>query len=529
MARVTRTDLHCAGERGLANPLGHNNCFLNSILQIFFHFEDFREAVIDEGSHLNEMLVEPPEPGEYNKVNPATAQQGVVMQLGYLFSKFKMERKELLTPRDVRDKLTKLIPSFATGSLEDAHECYEVVLNTLDSVCGTKRKSKTAGEPGIPSGIAHDFFGIHTQHKAECTCGNTKRVIYSDECFYRTLIASKLITDGGDMAFERLVGQQEMPLTCDHCKAKVKMKTTLRSLPPRILTVNVNWSKETCPRDDLRKFMASIPIKWRVQDSLPSKAENRYVAVLQGIVFYYGCHYISTYYNKKLSVWVIFDDSNIRAAAKTIPGLWQYAVDGKLMPFMLFYQVGAMKDESIKAATACFDFKISSEPSVVKHEREAMLEWLREHTRKDVEEEEGEEGGKDHTPEGKGISLGRELIEVDVDAEEITPEAKLSGMTPEAKLSYISSDSSLFNWNHSYVSFDDVETAFATPVKTTPLFKRPDRKFRPASAPIPPLTALEQLHKSLYFATLTSDELEAAANHFETALPHMVDDVFSKK
>eukprot|EP01064_Diplonema_japonicum_P014511 TRINITY_DN22191_c0_g1_i1.p1 TRINITY_DN22191_c0_g1~~TRINITY_DN22191_c0_g1_i1.p1 ORF type:complete len:541 (+),score=101.31 TRINITY_DN22191_c0_g1_i1:50-1624(+) len=499
------TELLGAGERGLRNPVGHNNCFLNSILQIFFHFEEFREAVIREGTELNEKTTAPPLPGVSGKMfvnrnTKASAQESVVMELGYLFTRFKMTEGAVLNPKDMRESLSKIIPSFATGSLEDAHECYEVLLNTLHTVCGRKRKIRSS-EPSVPSGIAHDFFGIHTQQKAECDCGKTKRVVYSDECFCRTVIASTLIEDTGSMAFQRLAGQQEAPITCDHCKAKIDMSTTLRTAPPKIFTLNISWSKLHCTRSELRKLMSSIPVKWRIQDCLQSRTETRSVAVLQGIVFYYGCHYVSSYFNRRLQVWVIFDDSNIRAAAKSIPGLWQYAVNGKLMPFMLYYLVGAATDEGIQAATSCFDLAVNNEPKVVKHVPEKLLEWLKANTRKDVgeEDEPSEEGDLTVVPSSAEI--------IDIDA---TPEQRQQQLKRYAEPCNDTPSLTLFDSYRSYAPTP------SPPKVERSLFPTGTRQKYSAKKPSPdPIPSMAAMHRSLYFKNLDPNDLDRTADIFE--------------
>ncbi|KAJ9456393.1 Ubiquitin carboxyl-terminal hydrolase 23 [Diplonema papillatum] len=384
---VSSRDLVLAGERGLDNPIGANNCFLNSVLQIMYHIQDFREQLI-QTAYLNDTAVTAlPLTDEVDNVAP---EKKVLLDIAWLFKSYNEEGRTLLDPDSVRASMSKIMPRFRAGQLDDAHECFVAMLQILHGACGTSVGVDDGG-PEILSGLAHDFFGLHMKSQAACKCGKTNRVIYS-EAFYRTIWESTLRNDEGEMAFQKLIGPQDAPITCDNeeCKAKINMQLYIRKLPT-MLTVNVSWAREQCTREDLRKLLAAIPVRWRLQDAFEYKnqGDTPIVAVLEGVVFYYGLHYISTFFSRSKGVWVIFDDSSVRAAAQTVPGLWQYAVDGKLMPFMLFYRTAAGTDPAMEPVLKSFGLQVTvGEPSMLEHDRKTLHAWLKKNTRKDPGEDE---------------------------------------------------------------------------------------------------------------------------------------------
>ena len=296
MSLATHCELIAVGERGLHNTLGENNCFLNSVLQILYHLRDFREGVI-KAAYENDN-VEMEVTTSNNRINAL----GVLRSVAWLFQRYDDRNDMLLDPREIREQLAKILPNFAMGSLEDAHECFDSMLTILHEAIGSPKGQ----HDGPPVGVCHQFFGIHLKSAALCDCGKTNR-IETINSFYTTLYAANLISDE---SFKSHVFSSDMPITCDFCKNKITVNKSLFGDMPTMLTVNVSWSTNICERNSLRRFLSKIPVQWDLKESTLSPARQQ-PATLSGIVFYYGLHYVSTFFNTEKGVWVIFDDSSV--------------------------------------------------------------------------------------------------------------------------------------------------------------------------------------------------------------------------
>ena len=312
-----------------------------------------------------------------------------------LFKTYSDETPGILDPSCVRASISKILPGFATGSLQDAHECLEAVLRFIDTALQTSDTPTTPSE--VPVSLTHSYFGIHTVVSPSCGCGERSgRVVYTN-AYYFTIWAPILIhkafsSERSSTTFQNmLVGQHEQ-LTCDVCKNKVSLQTALREIKgggfsnPKVLSINVSWSKETATREEIRKFVSSVPVTFRLVDCIECNDET--CAIMTGVVFYYGLHYVSAVYNSEEKIWVIFDDSALRTVSKSIPGLWQYAVNGKLMPFMIFYRCAKKTAPAYSTLYSLFQTtqEGSTEPDVLKPNlQKEMYSWLTANTRADVD------------------------------------------------------------------------------------------------------------------------------------------------
>eukprot|EP01061_Rhynchopus_euleeides_P007957 TRINITY_DN1701_c1_g1_i1.p1 TRINITY_DN1701_c1_g1~~TRINITY_DN1701_c1_g1_i1.p1 ORF type:complete len:611 (+),score=143.75 TRINITY_DN1701_c1_g1_i1:150-1982(+) len=402
MSSVSNSRLMITGEKGLANPLGHNNCFLNSILQVLYHLSDFREELIEAAEDAEVPLFKDESSDELPEEDlpKDTNEESILRNIVHLFKKYDRAHECLLDPSEVRRGIASILPSFKSGTLQDAHECLDVLLSFLDTAL-VNRHSLSAGarekpKPHeVPTSIPQKFFGIHTEVSPSCGCGDKSgRVVYTDS-FYFTIWAPVLIQiafdKGEEHGFQRMLVGVDQPITCDSCNQKVSLDKKLRAHPngqlsnPRIMPVNVSWAKESASRTELRKFVSSVPVRFRLQETIACrKPVTPILCVLTGVVFYYGLHYVSAMYNQEYNVWVVFDDNNVRAVAKTLPGLWRYAVNGRLMPFMLFYRVGMQDTPAVAALLKCFEVVAEGEPNLLSVDRRLDLYgWLEKNTRSD--------------------------------------------------------------------------------------------------------------------------------------------------
>eukprot|EP01063_Lacrimia_lanifica_P011339 TRINITY_DN18142_c0_g1_i1.p1 TRINITY_DN18142_c0_g1~~TRINITY_DN18142_c0_g1_i1.p1 ORF type:complete len:762 (+),score=198.30 TRINITY_DN18142_c0_g1_i1:94-2379(+) len=456
-----------AGECGLQNPIGQNNCFLNSVLQIMYHMQDFREALINAAvAKLPASVFDDVE--DVDAMEKLTPPQRALLRIHRLFKVYHSRKDRVLNPQELRAAMAELFPMFKAGSLQDAHECLEAVLDVVHKALVPAVPADADSDGGaedddeLPSSVAYSFFGIHLELSAVCPAANCEQRTsrrHRNDSFYRTIWAHTLLKDtidGGDSGvFERLLRGDDQPITCDHCKAKIEIVTSLRAAPPKVFAINVSWFTESVDRKALRKFLASVPAVWNVKDTLPLAkgvaereaadafsgqltqstpliggseppvsylsqgsdirsessisafsdgaapprtrpvACDEQIAVLEGVVFYYGLHYVSSFYNREIKQWVVFDDSRVRGVKGSVLSLWKHAADGKLMPFMLFYRTGKRTDPDIAETLAQFDSErqgdepnalgVASSGAASECSAE-VLKWLQDNTRPDLDE-----------------------------------------------------------------------------------------------------------------------------------------------
>eukprot|EP00755_Sulcionema_specki_P026564 Sspe_Gene.85927::Locus_56672_Transcript_2_2_Confidence_0.250_Length_1404::g.85927::m.85927 len=379
---VSTDELKQAGEAGLRNPLGDNNCFLNSVLQAMYHTDDFRDAVITKYGEpvrsplelLNSDVSTPPPP-----IDPAKkwkkAKGRLLRELARVLLQYQKAGGAPVDPTTLRGSMAVLLPQYEKGNLQDAHECFEFLLGEVDEACK---------EEGTGSALAKHCYGIDLRKEAVCPSCNKVERTTRVECYSLTMWASELTTPGATRRtfVEGLKGVDE-PITCD-CGTKISVKTKLGSGLPQWLTVNVSWGSSEAKRSQLRQFLSSVPLRFPMTEAIHGSGDE--IAVLNGMVFYYGQHYISTFFNRERRVWVIFDDDWLRAVARSISGLWKYVVDGCIMPLMLFYRIGLESDDRIQEALSYFRMAAEGEPEVMKDDytEGIMLEWLEANTRSDV-------------------------------------------------------------------------------------------------------------------------------------------------
>ena len=426
MSGVSARHLAQAGERGLANPVGHNNCFLNSVLQVLYHLRDFRTQLIAAAEETlgagfcdddNDDEDGAPSPSPPPAACALATGQRLLRRVAALFLRYQRSSSDdaLLDPSAIRSGISQALPGYAAGETQDAHECLDAVLTMLDTglrdgghagdaEADVRPRRRRRRQPPQRPTLPYRYFGVHTRVSPACGCGEASGRVVDTDAFYLTVWEPALVREGFDngnrRAFHDLISGRgrDKPIECDTCKTKgVELVTRLRpvangdagkqakaapavSCPP-VLVVNVSWAEASATREELRRFVSCVPVRWRVADALPGAAED-VEAELVGVVFYYGQHYVSALRNEEHNVWAIFDDSRVRSVARSIPELWRYAVDGCLMPFVLFFRSAKTGGGADAAASRLGEPELDSTSPA--YNPNVLHSWLLERTRADL-------------------------------------------------------------------------------------------------------------------------------------------------
>src|SRR3989338_8728197 len=103
-------------DKGLANPAGSNNCFLNVVIQSLWHLVSFRERFWQWNDQ------------HHDHKEPASC---VFCALSIVFTQYKFGEEEFIPPNALRTALHliyKETEKFQLGCLDDAAEALAAVL-----------------------------------------------------------------------------------------------------------------------------------------------------------------------------------------------------------------------------------------------------------------------------------------------------------------------------------------------------------------------------------------------------------------
>ena len=114
--------------------------------------------------------------------------------------------------------------------------------------------------------------------------------------------------------------------------------------------MGVSWHSHSPPRAAVRGVVGLIAPELdfaRLFDAveLDGRAENGGAAAaapmrarLQGVLCYFGWHYVAFFYSAAERLWVSFDDSAVRPVGATWAEAQARIADGHLQPLLLFYE-----------------------------------------------------------------------------------------------------------------------------------------------------------------------------------------------
>jgi hypothetical protein len=279
------------GTKGLDNPLGHNNCFLNVVLQSMSHLRTFVNA-LQECAHK------------------CTTSGCVVCGLRHLMLSVTRDQKPYLNPAEMRQLLHRLV-GIGLKDMGDAVETFDAVVSAIRSSCDN------------PTDTIHAVFGSCDANGLIVSVSDVSRKPDDD--------LSSIVLVNSDM--RKYVSVLPVQVVWNQMKYMAQ---------PEVL------------RKDLTSLLEMIPPSMIVGEFF-NKAHNHtgvYVdspadvmcnvrtrANLVSVIAYYGCHYFTYSWVASTKAWYKFDDREVRHKGTTWDGVRQDMLSGKAQPVLFFYEL----------------------------------------------------------------------------------------------------------------------------------------------------------------------------------------------
>eukprot|EP01012_Entosiphon_sulcatum_P011618 TRINITY_DN17116_c0_g1_i1.p1 TRINITY_DN17116_c0_g1~~TRINITY_DN17116_c0_g1_i1.p1 ORF type:complete len:669 (-),score=66.83 TRINITY_DN17116_c0_g1_i1:7-2013(-) len=318
-------------DKGLVNEPGANNCFLNVVLQSFFHLTPFVDPFVRKKEHICD-----------------SSGHCVFCSLKLLFEQHTSNSTAHVPPAAVREALSSLFSDadrFKLNAMEDAAETFDALLQKLHE---SEQVSKDSEDNCYPPCFVHATFGLNVAEQAECPeCGDA-----SEPFLYWSFVywvsAAQIMNYDQPARMGRLVKKitELTKKSCSNstCTSKARVKRYCLTLP-KVLVLGVVWQKEIVSKDEVTGFisrveehLATSELFCQKKRSHGSTAAADPNAELMGLVCYYGKHYIAYFKSLPTQQWVLFDDSYVKAVGPDWSTVQRCIIDGRLQPFLLFYE-----------------------------------------------------------------------------------------------------------------------------------------------------------------------------------------------
>lgn len=314
--------------RGLTNPTGENNCFVNSAVQALWHMDVFRKNFKRVDGHA------------------CMGDACIFCALKVLFTQFQYSEKDSLPPDALRRALAISFMKekrFQLKSMDDAAECFENILLQVH-FCLTDNIEEN--QCNVKHCIPHNKFAMSILTQSECECGATSEpFVYMEFVRYITSIA--LCTGVKNLANWRhsasfgdvlSLASKENKECPSKCGKMAELKSDLLNSPD-VVTVGIIWDCDPNSHhisEVIKGIKGSLKIKDMYYKILESEAEER-VYDLVGLIAYYGKHYCTFFYHSSLKQWLYLEDTTVKPLGPSWSTVADKCMKSHYQPSLLFY------------------------------------------------------------------------------------------------------------------------------------------------------------------------------------------------
>ena len=286
----------------------------------------------------------------------------VFCALRSVFTQYEHSESVIIPPDELRLALHEIDSKeggvrFALGSQGDAEEALDEILRWLhsDHVTGdTKAGQSSEDVTCVPPCISHAVFGAQCMDVKVCRCGATSDPDSSTSFLYRVYVSDLLaMLSSTNLTFAAILKSiyrsqayscptNALSPTSQPCRGPALIDRWLLT-PPIVFTLMLAWQPQVS-RPEIEQIWGSLPATLRLTDFLRYAGDSGTLQYdLQGVVCYYGRHYLAFFWSAAYGGWLMFDDRRV-----FLVGGWeelcQRACAGKLQPILVFYlQPGGME------------------------------------------------------------------------------------------------------------------------------------------------------------------------------------------
>ena len=328
------------------NDIGVNDCFLNSIIQVLFHLDEFKNKLF--------------------QLEIKNDQNNPIYQLYIIFRNYKALSKlysnNLLNVSLLRDSLHNKYGTYQRGKCGDPMETISQILELIHSQFfqenTNNKNSKFCQNELCPS---HSNFLLNLKEIKYCpNCKAKKIQLYDKDCFMYDALSYEILSLVKNDSYKNykyslfsklnLLSQSfgDCRQKLDNCKCE-EIETTkklyLYNHFSPYLIINITWDTDFPKKGDICKIYGLIPIVddnrklFGIDLEKGKKTEKDLVTnyYLYSMILYGQNHYTCFFYNKIIDKWSFIDDNN-KKNFDTYNEIINYLIERRSIPVgIIFY------------------------------------------------------------------------------------------------------------------------------------------------------------------------------------------------
>ena len=340
------------------NALGANDCFLNSIIQVLFHFDEFRKKLL-------QMNI------EENPKNPIFQLYSILKNYE-IFSKTKTV--DTLSAGLLRESLHYRFGTYNKGKCGDPMETMSEILELIHSFyfhgSNNLKNNNFCTNELCPS---HSNFLLNLKEIKFCPkCKAFNIQIFNKDCFMYDVLSYEILSLIKDKSFNdykyslftilkklnQSFGDNKQKLEDCKCeKITTKKRLVLYDRFSPYLIINITWDTNFPKMSDICKIYGLIPssdnnknlFEFDFENGKKSEKDLVTNYYLHSMILYGQNHYTCLFYNKAVDMWSFVDDES-KKNFNTYNELINYLIIRRSIPVgIIFYNKNGFKlDDSEK-------------------------------------------------------------------------------------------------------------------------------------------------------------------------------------
>lgn len=321
--------------KGLLNPVGENNCFLNCAVQVLWHLDVFRRNFRLLSGHA------------------CLGSSCIFCALKAVFTQYQFSERPALPADSLRRALAHTFADqqrFQMGLMDDASECFE---NILMSIHSHLAPDETGDDCRAPHCLPHQKFTMKIKEQVKCGCRTTSGELTFDQMVHFVATTSLMSAvqhsrlqkiEGRKVSFGQLLkdakGDGETRKCSSNCGRLASIHRTLTN-SPEVMSIGFVWDSERPSFEHIRGVVNAISTELQPQDLFDSVSESHLrsnsTLKLVGVVCYYSKHYSTFFFHSKMKIWVLFDDTNVHEMGPNWRAVADRCCQGHYQPLLLLY------------------------------------------------------------------------------------------------------------------------------------------------------------------------------------------------
>ncbi|KAL7686685.1 putative pleckstrin domain, UBA-like superfamily, Ubiquitin-associated domain-containing protein [Plasmopara halstedii] len=355
--------------RGLLNASGENNCFLNVVIQSFWHLTSMRHFLL----HVEV------------KDESRSVESNVLRALKSMLMEYDDTSSGVLHSRAIRKGLSVLYAAdknFQEGAMYDAEETLLALLNLMHQQTDATETEETQKTTMMVKSLVRLVSAETSEEKPQAVFDDNSipHLVFSHQIYdryvcgkcshsspynlYSNLVYSTYASDlyackyeSTEHMFRRLTAQEtDVASKCEEvgCNGKLGKERVIHRFP-MVFAVSILWATQSATKEQVQGVMENIGTRVDLAKCFDAagpviRFKNgglRTTYRLRGFVCYYGRHYVAVFYSTAHKMWLLFDDSRVLEM-----GCWSNVVSeclkGRFQPVLLFYELpDHRKDSSV--------------------------------------------------------------------------------------------------------------------------------------------------------------------------------------